>query len=127
MKTFNFSTGRTLTIQPAKQKLPSDIKEQWITALRSGQYEQGKKSLCENGKYCCLGVLSKLQGRLTEDGLDGTDPQYRTHTLLSEDNPLYATIYQSRNEGGLVMFTLTLLNDRGVTFTEIADVIDYVL
>lgn len=40
------------------------IKKQWVSALRSGQYKQGKGKLCygnQNGtKYCCLGVLSDL-------------------------------------------------------------------
>lgn len=28
----------------------------WVTALRSGEHEQGTGSLNENGKKCCLGV-----------------------------------------------------------------------
>lgn len=45
------------------------VKQQWIQALRSGEYQQGDRGLCrigidENGKevktYCCLGVLSDL-------------------------------------------------------------------
>jgi hypothetical protein len=31
----------------------------WLTALRSGEYEQGKHYLNLNGKLCCLGVLSE--------------------------------------------------------------------
>lgn len=44
------------------------IKERWVTALRSGEYEQGKGYLrLSDGKgkdhYCCLGVLSELAAR----------------------------------------------------------------
>lgn len=43
-----------------------DIKAQWVAALRSGEYEQGKGVLREIdndgtlGGYCCLGVLCDL-------------------------------------------------------------------
>lgn len=51
-----------------------DIKERWIAALRSGEYEQGTATLRgTDGKYCCLGVLCELAvadgvvGRATRD------------------------------------------------------------
>lgn len=37
-----------------------DIKRRWVAALRSGEYEQGKRWLNDNGKLCCLGVLCEL-------------------------------------------------------------------
>ena len=42
-----------------------EIKAQWVQALRSGEYEQGKSALhiiSGDGKhtYCCLGVLCEL-------------------------------------------------------------------
>jgi hypothetical protein len=39
---------------------PLAIVKQWVEALRSGQYEQGKGNLNKNGKFCCLGVLCEL-------------------------------------------------------------------
>ncbi len=37
------------------------IKKRWVAALRSGKYKQGKRLLkTEDGKYCCLGVLTDL-------------------------------------------------------------------
>jgi hypothetical protein len=40
------------------------IKQQWVAALRSGQYKQGKGKLrrasSEGDLYCCLGVLCDL-------------------------------------------------------------------
>lgn len=32
----------------------------WIAALRSGQYRQGRENLSVNGRDCCLGVLAKI-------------------------------------------------------------------
>lgn len=63
------------------------IKERWVKALRSGEFEQGIGNLCRvspDGKrtYCCLGVLSQLavrshvipkgqfHGNYDDDGVD---------------------------------------------------------
>lgn len=37
-----------------------DVKRQWVSALRSGEYEQGHGLLEVGGKFCCLGVLCDL-------------------------------------------------------------------
>lgn len=34
--------------------------EKGLAALESGEYEQGKAFLCNDGKYCCLGVFAEL-------------------------------------------------------------------
>lgn len=41
-----------------RSKIPQEIKEEWLIALRSGNYKQGKNRLvnCDN-EHCCLGVL----------------------------------------------------------------------
>lgn len=40
------------------------VKDMWISALLSGEFEQGERSLKdENGLYCCLGVLCELHRR----------------------------------------------------------------
>lgn len=36
------------------------IKAEWVKRLRSGDYEQGKRHLNANGRYCCLGVLCEI-------------------------------------------------------------------
>lgn len=49
--------------------MDKEIKEQWLTALKSGNYKKGKTWLCSVEKkpnnqseirYCCLGVLCDL-------------------------------------------------------------------
>jgi hypothetical protein len=44
-----------------------EIKTLWLTALRSGEFEQGRNALCETRRgvkeYCCLGVLTELAVR----------------------------------------------------------------
>lgn len=43
--------------------MDKDIKEKWLVALRSGEYEQGNCALRTNAnKYCCLGVLCDISG-----------------------------------------------------------------
>ena len=44
-----------------------DIATQWVQALRSGEYQQGKKCLRANDAFCCLGVLCDLH-RQAEGG-----------------------------------------------------------
>lgn len=41
-------------------KMNLEVKTNWIEALNSGEYEQGKGALCRGGKFCCLGVLTDL-------------------------------------------------------------------
>ena len=43
--------------------MDKDVKEQWLTALRSGEYKQCIGELKNNsGEHCCLGVLLETQG-----------------------------------------------------------------
>lgn len=81
-----------------------DIKKRWITALRSGEYKQGKNTLRPTeDTYCCLGVLCDLyileHSREDWEGLESQavlphavvkwaeltspDPFVREHTLAS--------------------------------------------
>lgn len=36
------------------------VKNLWVNALRSGDFEQGQGNLRKDGKFCCLGVLCEL-------------------------------------------------------------------
>jgi hypothetical protein len=37
-------------------------KQEWIQALRSGEYQQCQGTLTNNIGYCCLGVWAKING-----------------------------------------------------------------
>lgn len=43
-------------------RLPKLFTDKWVKALRSGEYTQGHFRLCQNGKYCCLGVACNIAG-----------------------------------------------------------------
>lgn len=103
-------------------KLPSNVKEDWIGALRSGEYEQGAAQLHKNGKYCCIGVLAALcyvgvhimgnEGYLNEDMMENSDG-----------------IGNAFGEGSNIAGKLVSMNDgcdgeRARSFKEIADFIE---
>ena len=48
-------------------KMNTKIKQKWVSALRSGEYEQGSEKLYSGRGYCCLGVLCDLYSK--ENGL----------------------------------------------------------
>lgn len=48
-------------------KLKPEVKDLWITALRSGRYAQGRGKLSTPTGYCCLGLLCELA---IEEGVD---------------------------------------------------------
>ncbi len=44
-------------------KMNPEIKQKWVDALRSGEYEQGNGKLYSGQGYCCLGVLCDLYSK----------------------------------------------------------------
>lgn len=99
----------------ARRLSPTMIKKriQWTDALRSEDYLQGSGVLESGGYYCCLGVLC--------DVVTG-DPYARQH---KEDELLTGRFLKSMGLTMAEQDTLAVLNDRGFTFEEIADVIDF--
>jgi hypothetical protein len=109
------------------QKVELPYFNEWIAALESGKYMQTRETLCSGGKYCCLGVLSKVQGRLSAAGYDGL-----SINVLNDDNPCFP---QLNSHGqfplgvkvitpqGSTLYMLTSCNDAGLPFEEIANII----
>ena len=105
------------------------IKQKWVDALRSGEYQQTQNRLHDENGFCCLGVLcdlylkeNQLEWELVNNG-NYYEFQYKAKILplsvrewvgVGEGNPLV-------NDGHS---TLAELNDGGSTFNEIADVIE---
>jgi hypothetical protein len=120
------------------QKISLPYFKEWTEALDSGSYSQAKGQLCEiipsiKGEvcsFCCLGILSEIQGRLTEEGRDGD--AHHIH-YLSNSNPNFSVfgtngkfpvgITFKLNEFVTKVESLSHLNDIGVPFSEISKVI----
>ena len=59
--------------------MKQEIKEKWVSALRSGEYKQGKEGLRIYNEFCCLGVLCDLYIKETGVGFWGA-PSLRQET-----------------------------------------------
>lgn len=126
--------------------MKEDIRKQWVEALRSGRFEQGKEQLkTRDGKFCCLGVLCELaidQGVIPAPQLDG---EFRVWTYNGQDIELPETVKNwaglgdnsgridgfntvtrenSAVIGGIETGWLSDANDKGATFEEIAAYIE---
>ena len=118
-----------------------DIKQRWIDALRSGQYQQGIDCLRDaQDRFCCLGVLCDLYVKDNDEPgseacwervPDGDDFRYCLHNMvgvLPEEVKRWAEMdkanpYVRRPDHPLT--SLAALNDTGrVTFDDIATVIE---
>ena len=66
-----------------KTKMNPEVKQKWIDALRSGDYEQGSEKLRSVSGYCCLGVLCDIYSREHD-----TQWEFRGYDELSDEtNP----------------------------------------
>jgi hypothetical protein len=104
-----------------------------LAALRSGEYAQGRDSLKRDGKFCCLGVLCDIVTKehpelgvwqenffVTPDGEDrtGLPPEAIADFVgLQSADPYVADTNNQRN-------SVTYFNDKGVPFSEIAEMIE---
>ena len=116
----------------------------WVTALRSGQYAQGKMVLHEvtpeGDKFCCLGLACKLYADEHDDILvqiedeQGAAGRERTVTvyggkvrLLPDSVCEWLGLRDTNGTFGgtdVKWDALTSMNDRGDSFDDIADVIE---
>jgi hypothetical protein len=118
-----------------------EIKARWLEALRSGKYEQGTTYLKNGDKYCCLGVLCDVVGvepellseRSTRSAFEGEENVYLFDGSKSFLSPRIANDVDLRTMGefrrvveykGQEFDSLVQMNDRGLSFAEIADVIE---
>jgi hypothetical protein len=131
-----------------------EAKQQWVTELRSGNYQQTNGYLRRNGEhegYCCLGVLCELavqanvipvaeldtvlvrDGNVYNYGRTDDDPgsvaylprQVRVWAELGQDDPLIQLPEAIRDGGDKE--SLAGLNDSGFTFDQIADMVENLL
>lgn len=105
-------------------ELNQKFKRKWITALRSGDYEQGEGYLKTGGEqqYCCLGVACKIAGIRACDISNKSLPSELSQTLQAKLPPFFRT--DDDNDHHEMITTLAEMNDDGSTFEEIADYIE---
>jgi hypothetical protein len=96
----------------------ADNQQKWVDALRSGEYKQCKGRLHDSlgSSHCCLGVLNIVAEQngvaLTFDSGIQADPEAEAWVGLSTGWGEY--------RGGSLMAN----NDDGLSFSEIADIIE---
>lgn len=99
-----------------------DAKAQWLTALRSGDYQQGQGYLRQGDQYCCLGVLCDLYGKAVGPEWEDSGEVYsmfHCDTVLPLKVQVWAGIPGKPNP-----LDLAALNDSGATFEELANIIE---
>lgn len=105
-----------------------DIKKRWVEALRSGKYKQGKERLKSEQGFCCLGVLCDLA---VHDGVG----QWNGQCFTTDDKSVeYMPPQKIKDWSGLRMGVPLMteiglsqahvLNDQGISFEKIADLIE---
>ena len=130
--------------------MDAHIKDLWVAALRSGQYKQTREVLCNPTEgHCCLGVLTELfdaanpgvLGRLagssetvfdwtTDDGsIDSTNTELPAPVLdwagmQTTEGALACIEEREELRPGQGAICLARFNDNGLTFLQIADIID---
>lgn len=106
-----------------------ELRDRWITALRSGEYRQGKESLCrlyaDEPAYCCLGVLAKLEGRLVQEDLIFRTPDGQGTSYDSLEHYEVLDLYHNGTVRGHQPYAIIAdMNDSSHPFHVIADYIE---
>lgn len=131
-------------------RMDPNVKADWLTALRSGDYKQTQGCLRDDTGYCCLGVLTDLwvkgssvewhpkpfgtafsiatPGWGAESSVTPRGVMSWSDLTNSTGSTLLGT-HTHRDGVSQEEFYVTLsdLNDNGFTFEQIADVIEYAL
>ena len=119
---------RVESIMALPVRVLNEHEREWVEALRSRRFEQGKNFLNRGGKFCCLGVACVLAGvegveveggKVAYGGFIASLPLSVCEWL---GIPLNVNGMMEGVEGAMII--LAELNDSGFTFGEIADVIE---
>jgi len=122
-------------------------RKKWIAVLRSGEYQQANGKLRDGDKFCCLGIACDISGlgewiaygnQETEDnilyGYKIIDRGYCDLYLPKETLPVMVMdwlgitvnglLSHSSDYCGVQIVSLADANDEGMSFEEIADIIE---
>ena len=119
----------------------SKIKQQWLEALRSGEYKQGSGCLKSDDEFCCLGVLSDIYAKQKDlewstefYEKDPDDKFFDTNKFICGKSALppspvckWAELQNSNPEiyvDDYMPCSIAGMNDAGYSFSEIADAIE---
>jgi hypothetical protein len=115
--------------------LKLQVKSRWVAALRGGQFEQTERALKNADGYCCLGVLCALHAEETgnkwrELVKDNHPCLYLEESdYLPEEVQAWAGLLERDPSIDYEMEeswagSLSDLNDNGIPFEKIADIIE---
>ena len=111
--------------------MKEEIKNKWVAALRSGDYEQTKHTLKDKKGFCCLGVLCDLyspnQWESFSDENNCYNYRFSAVDIIGELLPSGIMEWSGMKSddgkrGGYQR--LSSINDKGVPFENIADIIE---
>lgn len=112
--------------------MDKDVKEDWLDALRSGEYDQTQGVLENKYGNCCLGVLCDILDDVERFKSDGG--VFFKDVSLEKDSVSEFDTTCSVNLPGSIEARINLcyqdtiplieMNDRGATFEQIADYIE---
>ena len=132
MKIIHFKNFDLYLGDPPTQFISDEDRARWCEALRSGRYAQGRALLRDFfDNYCCLGVQCELENMpwtqaLTEPGWEsGNSFNFYNGRLPIGHRGMFPVGTFVQGHGLIVQYkSLTVCNDVGMTFSEIADIID---
>ena len=103
--------------------------QEWIAALRSGKYEQGRMYLNLGGKFCCLGVACDISKETLQ--LDVGLRKLRSGKEVTWYNGAYDILssevivhFRFKSMHGGLRKLVTLNDSVGKTFEQIATIIE---
>lgn len=105
------------------------IKQRWIAALRSGEYQQVTGKLHNDRGFCCLGVLCDLYAKEQNVEWHKSHHFYKifgVETILPYEVVKWSNL-EGKNPTALVdgdSKNLSNLNDIGYTFEQLAQLIE---
>ncbi len=111
-------------------EITMNLKERWLEELRSGNRKQNKNSLRSGDSFCCLGVLCDVYDKdawkhEVYDGCPGLPPSYVVEDFTCQgygvSDSFAIPIVDTKDS----LISLVSLNDSGMPFSQIADVIEY--
>lgn len=106
-----------------KAEMDKNLKQTWVEALRSGEFEQTDDSLQDRDGFCCLGVLCEIHPAIVQSKRSDLEEgiYYKMYGGNNESDTQLPTIKVLTQN---TQFKLMQLNDAGESFSKIADYIE---